>query len=87
MIIISVYGNINIRKIGKGEATFMIETEPLFLENEVLAPEYYETPDPYRDPPECHVNLLELSRYAKSVGKKLVELTKEEVERFTDKTA
>jgi hypothetical protein len=62
-------------------------TKPLFLENEVLAPEYYETPDPYSDPPECHVNLLELSRYAKSVGKKLVELTKEEVERFTDKTA
>ncbi len=57
---------------------------PVFLENVTLAPSYYETPNPYKEPPVCNVNLLELSRYAKKVGKKLVDLTKEEVERFSN---
>ena len=43
---------------------------------------YYEKPNPYVNAPSCHVNLLELSRYAKKAGKKLAELTKEEVDRF-----
>lgn len=61
--------------------------KPLFLENSTLSPDYYSKPDPYRNPPASNVNLLELSRYAKSVGKKLIELSKEEVERFTENTA
>ena len=64
----------------------MSGTRPLFLENATVAPGYYEAPNPYADAPVCKVNLLELSRYARSVGKKLVELTKEEVDRFTAKS-
>ena len=44
--------------------------------------DYYRTPNPYKDAPSCNVDLLELSRYAKRVGKKLVDLTKEEIEQF-----
>ena len=55
---------------------------PKFLENEELPSSYYEAPDPYKSAPSCNVNLLELSRYARRIGKKLVELTKEEVLQF-----
>lgn len=55
---------------------------PLFLENKELPLSYYEAPDPYMSAPSCNVNLLELSRYARKIGKKLVELTKEEVLQF-----
>ncbi len=57
--------------------------KPKFMENSVIAPSYYEQSDPYVNAPSCHVNLLELSRYAKQCGKKLVELTQEEVKRFS----
>ena len=57
-------------------------TKPKFLENEELSPSYYEAPDPYKGAPSCNVNLLELSRYARKIGKKLIELTKEEVLQF-----
>ncbi len=60
----------------------MNENRPLFLEDATVAPDYYEAPNPYADAPTCKVNLLELSRYARSVGKKLVELTKEEADRL-----
>jgi hypothetical protein len=43
---------------------------------------YYEPPNPYVNAPSCHVNLLELSRYAKKNGKRLSELTEEEVNKF-----
>jgi len=58
-------------------------TKPKFLEDKPVAPGYYEKPNPYVNAPSCHVNLLELSRYAKRSGKKLAELTQEEVKRFT----
>ena len=58
-------------------------TKPKFMENFVIAPSYYEQPDPYANVPSCHVNLLELSRYTKQCGKKLVELTQEEVRNFS----
>lgn len=58
-------------------------TKPNFMENLVISPSYYEQPDPYANAPSCHVNLLELSRYAKQCGKKLVELTQEEVKKFS----
>ena len=54
-------------------------TKPRFMENLVIAPSYYEQPDPYVNAPSCHVNLLELS---KQCGKKLIELTQDEVKRF-----
>ena len=55
---------------------------PKFLEGVEPPNLYYETPDPYNNAPSCNVNLLELSRYARKIGKKLVELTKEEVQQF-----
>ena len=43
---------------------------------------YYGDIDPYKVSPSCHINLLELSRYAQKLGKKLVELTQEEIKKF-----
>ncbi|MGM9580321.1 MAG: hypothetical protein ACI3U2_03690 [Anaerovibrio sp.] len=57
--------------------------QPKFLENQFLTQSYFEQPNPYVNAPSCHVNLLELSRYAKRCGKKLVELTQDEVKRFS----
>lgn len=57
--------------------------KPKFIEKSNLSPSYYKQPDPYINAPSCHVNLLELSRYAKSCGKKLVELTQDEVKKFS----
>lgn len=56
-------------------------TKPKFL-NERVGKSYYASPNPYANAESCHVNLLEMSRYAKRTGKKLVELTKEEVGKF-----
>ena len=58
-------------------------TKPRFLKNSLVNQSYYEQPNPYVNAPSCHVNLLELSRYAKKCGKKLVELTQEEVKKFS----
>ena len=58
-------------------------TKPKFLENSIINSSYYEQPNPYMNAPSCHVNLLELSRYAKKCGKKLIELTQEEVKKIT----
>ena len=57
-------------------------TMPKFLEGVELNDSYYEPPNPYINAPSCNVNLLELSRYAKREGKKLAELSREEVSRF-----
>ena len=54
-------------------------TKPKFMENQIPAQSYFEQPNPYVNAPSCHVNLLELSRYAMRCGKKLVELTQDEV--------
>lgn len=58
-------------------------TKPGFMKNSVVKQSYYEQSNPYANAPSCHVNLLELSRYAKKCGKKLVELTQEEVKMFS----
>ena len=58
-------------------------TKPKFLENVKVPAGYYGKPNPYVNAPSCHVNLLEMSRYAKKNGKKLVELTREEVKQFS----
>lgn len=59
-------------------------TKPKFLNGRV-GKNYYVSPNPYTNAESCHVNLLEMSRYAKKTGKKLVELTKEEVNKFAIK--
>lgn len=43
---------------------------------------YFSVPNPYSTAPSCHVNLLELSRYAKRNGKKMIDLTEQELEMF-----
>ena len=48
----------------------------------IINPSYYEQPNPYINAPSCHVNLLGLSRYAKKCGKKLIELTQDEIKKF-----
>jgi hypothetical protein len=53
-----------------------------FIENQIPEKSYYEQLNPYVNAPSCHVNLLELSRYARRCGKKLVELTQDEVKQF-----
>lgn len=55
--------------------------KPKFI-SEKVQPDFYEKPNPYVNTPSCHVNLLELSRYAKRTGKKMEELSKEEVNKF-----
>lgn len=44
--------------------------------------DYYAPPNPYKNAPSCGIDLLELSRYARRQGKKLRELTEEEIDRF-----
>ena len=39
-------------------------------------------PNPYKDAPPCKLNLLNLARYAHRVGKKIEELTAEEILQF-----
>ena len=55
---------------------------PKFMEGEKLTTGYYDQPDPYKNPPKSPYNLRLLSRYAKKVGKKIVDLTKDEVSQF-----
>ena len=52
------------------------------MKKAVLSKSYYETPNPYVNAPYCHVNLLELSKYTREKGKKLADLSKEEVNQF-----
>lgn len=58
-------------------------TKPKFMEKKTIHPSYYEQPNPYVNAPSCNVNLLELSRYAKQCGKKMIELTQDEVKQFS----
>ena len=53
------------------------------VETSIPPQSYYEQPNPYVNAPSCHVNLLELSTYAKRCGKRLFELTQEEVKKFS----
>ena len=39
-------------------------------------------PDPYRNPPPCKLNLLELARYAEAEGKDVSDLSIEEIAQF-----
>lgn len=57
-------------------------TMPKFMEGVTPGPGYYEVPNPYVSAPTSPVNLLEMSRYAREKGKKLVDLTKDEVDMF-----
>lgn len=41
--------------------------KPNFFKDSQFFKSYYEQPNSYMDVPSCHVNLLELSRYAKKI--------------------
>ncbi|MDO5408373.1 MAG: hypothetical protein Q4F28_13755 [Eubacteriales bacterium] len=56
--------------------------KPEFLKGVNLPKSYFEAPDPYSSVSTGNTNLLELSRYARQTGKKLTELTSDEVRRF-----
>lgn len=43
---------------------------------------YYEPPDPYKNAPSCHVNLLDLSRYTKKHGVAIKDLSEEDIKKF-----
>ena len=58
------------------------ELRPESMKKAVLSEGYYETPNPYVNAPSCHVNLLELSRYARKKGKKLADLSQDDVNQF-----
>ena len=58
---------------------------PEFLKGEPLPKGYYDATNPYEDPSKSDVNLRELSRYARECGKRIVDLTKEEVGMFRTK--
>lgn len=53
-----------------------------FLKESQLPADYYKQPDPYVNAPSCHVNLLEMSRYAKKYKKRIADLSAEEVNNF-----
>ena len=57
--------------------------KPHFLKESQLTSDYYKQPDPYVNAPSCHVNLLEMSRFAKKHKKRIVDLSVEEVEKFS----
>ena len=44
--------------------------------------EYLAPPNPYKNPPKCKLNLLELGRYAERIGKEIDELTVKEILQF-----
>ena len=44
--------------------------------------EYMATPDPYKEPPKSKLHIQKLVRYAERVGKKIDELTAEEILQF-----
>ena len=59
--------------------------KPKFLEEMDLPTDYYAEPNPYEGVKSANIDLLELSRYARRNDKKLVELSREEVQRFETK--
>lgn len=44
--------------------------------------EYLAMPDPYKNPPKSKLNIFKLGEYAERVGKKIEDLTAEEILQF-----
>ncbi len=57
---------------------------PLFLQGEPLTAGYVDAPTPYEEAPTRRVKLGALVAYARENGKSGWELTKEDVQRFTN---
>lgn len=56
--------------------------KPKFLEGIAVSERYHAMPDPSRSPDPAGVDLLAMSRYAKRIGKRMIDLSKEEVDTF-----
>ncbi len=54
-----------------------------FWEGRTPSPEYYAPVDPYEKQPECKYDLRELTRFARKVGKRITELTYDEIAQFS----
>ena len=55
---------------------------PKFMEGEPLPAGYFETPNPYANPPAATYNVRAMVNYAIAHGKKVTDLTKEEANQF-----
>lgn len=57
---------------------------PKFLTEEMENNPFYNSElDPYQNPPAFHYNLKELGKYAKRTGKKVIDMTYEELQQFS----
>ena len=65
------------------EVIIMVEATVRFWEGRIPPPEYYTPLDPYDNPPPCRYNLMELTRYARNTGKRIAELTYDEIAQFS----
>ena len=57
-------------------------TRPRYWEGRTPPESYYQPPDPYSDPPQSRHDLSALTNYARKTGKKIIEMSYEEVEQF-----
>lgn len=55
---------------------------PRFFDKNNLPNGYYKEVNPYISVPKSNINLLELSRYAKSIGKEMCDLQASEINKF-----
>ena len=55
---------------------------PKFLEGETLLRGYFDSPDPYKNPPKSKYNMRAMVNYALKNGKSVTDLTKDEVKPF-----
>ena len=56
--------------------------KPKFLQDKIMPQSYYASPNPYENPVPTKLNLRKMSHYAEANGKKISELTQEEVKKF-----
>ena len=52
------------------------------MKGEELPPGYFDSPDPYKNPPASRYNMRAMVNYALKNGKNVTDLTKEEVRPF-----
>ena len=55
---------------------------PKFLEGETLPSGYFDSPNPYKNPPQSKYNIRAMVNYALKNGKNITDLTKEKVKQF-----
>ena len=53
-----------------------------YWENRTPPESYYQPIDPCSPPPPCNINLRALSEYAKQTGRKIIDISYDEVQRF-----